>query len=24
LPAPIQQKAKAKIDALQCNGSAIG
>jgi phosphate transport system substrate-binding protein len=24
LPAPIQQKAQAKIDALQCNGSAIG
>jgi phosphate transport system substrate-binding protein len=24
LPAPIQQKAQAKIDALQCNGAAIG
>jgi len=24
LPAPIQQKAQAKIDALQCNGTAIG
>jgi phosphate transport system substrate-binding protein len=23
LPAPIQQKAQAKIDALQCNGAAI-
>jgi phosphate transport system substrate-binding protein len=24
LPAPIQQKAQAKIDALQCNGAPIG
>ena len=24
LPDPIRQKAQAKVDALQCNGTAIG
>ena len=24
LPDPIKQKAQAKVDALQCNGTAIG
>jgi phosphate transport system substrate-binding protein len=24
LPAPIQQKAQAKVDGLQCNGAALG